>query len=76
MQLEYAQDIEEFLLASLNITLISVAKDYVDTINIAKDIIGLNDCVTYIIMKKKGIEEIYSFDSDFDRLGVKRIKDI
>ena len=75
MPLEHAEDIEEFLLTSPNIRLVAVSKnDYIDALKISKDMqVGLNDCVAFVVMREKGVKEIYSFDSDFDRLGVKRV---
>jgi len=44
-------------------------------IKIAKEKrVGLNDALTYVIMLKNKIYEIYLFDKDFDKLeGIKRI---
>ena len=34
----------------------------------------MSDAIAYVSMIDNGIEEVYSFDSDFDRLkGIKRI---
>jgi len=35
--------------------------------------VGLSDAIAYVIMKKNSVEEIYSFDSDFDKLDVRRV---
>ncbi|RLI75809.1 twitching motility protein PilT [Archaeoglobales archaeon] len=77
MPLENAQEVEEFLLTSSNVRIFGVAKkDYVKAMEMAKkNKAGLNDCVAAVIMKKNGFDEIYSFDHDFDRLGVKRVTD-
>lgn len=32
-----------------------------------------NDCLAVVLMSKNDSREIYSFDADFDSLGVKRI---
>ena len=37
--------------------------------------IGLTDAMAHVLMKRKGVTEIYSFDSDFDRISeIKRIR--
>ena len=41
---------------------------------VAKDTkVGLSDAIAYIIMKENGLNDVYSFDHDFDRLNVRRI---
>lgn len=36
--------------------------------------IGLSDAIAYILMLQNNIEEIYSFDMDFDKLeGIRRL---
>jgi predicted nucleic acid-binding protein len=36
--------------------------------------IGVNDVLAFVLMKKEGISEVYSFDKDFDKLkSVKRV---
>ena len=35
--------------------------------------VGLCDAIAYVIMMKNGVNEIYSFDSDFDKLNVRRV---
>jgi predicted nucleic acid-binding protein len=74
MSLEDALVIEEFLIR--NAKLVTVNKQqYFEAIKIAKEKrVGLNDALTYVIMLKNKIYEIYSFDKDFDKLeGIKRI---
>jgi predicted nucleic acid-binding protein len=37
--------------------------------------VGLSDSIAFVAMKRSGLEEIYSFDRDFDKLeGVKRVR--
>jgi uncharacterized protein len=37
--------------------------------------IGLTDAIAFVLMERKGLTEIYSFDHDFDRVtGIKRIR--
>jgi predicted nucleic acid-binding protein len=74
MSLDEAFVIEEFLIR--NAKLVTVNKQqYFEAIKIAKEKrVGLNDALTYVIMLKNKIYEIYSFDKDFDKLeGIKRI---
>ena len=74
--LNKALEIEEAILSKENIKIATVnEKDYISSIEIAKTYeIGLNDALTYLIMKKHKINEIYSFDTDFDKLpNIKRI---
>jgi predicted nucleic acid-binding protein len=74
-----AMDIEDFLINMPTVKVYSVTrKTTQDAYDIAKKYqpnkIGLNDCIAYVIMKKHGYDEIYSFDKDFDTLsGVKKI---
>jgi len=36
--------------------------------------VGVTDALAYVIMKKQGLDEVYSFNGDFDRFeGVKRV---
>jgi predicted nucleic acid-binding protein len=74
MSLDEALVIEEFLIR--NAKLVTVNKQqYFEAIKIAKEKrVGLNDALTYVIMLKNKIYEIYSFDKDFDKLeDIKRI---
>ena len=37
--------------------------------------LGFTDAIACVLMKRKGLKEIYSFDHDFDRVaGIKRIR--
>jgi len=59
-----------------NIVVLDVRKDeYLEAARIAQEIgVGVNDALAYLVMRKKRISEIYSFDSDFDNFkDVKRI---
>jgi predicted nucleic acid-binding protein len=74
MSLDEALSIEEFLIRFAK--LVSVNKQqYLEAIKIAKEKkAGLNDALTYVIMLKNKIYEIYSFDKDFDKLeGIQRL---
>jgi predicted nucleic acid-binding protein len=50
-------------------------ENYVDAVEVAEEVsVGLNDGVAYVLMKQKGMDEIYSFDKHFDRFkDVRRI---
>jgi len=49
--------------------------DYSASIQAAGDLgVGVNDCLAYLVMRERGIGEIYSFDKHFDEMvGVSRI---
>lgn len=37
--------------------------------------VGLSDAIAFTVMRRSGVNEIYSFDRDFDRLqGIRRIR--
>ncbi|MBC7091752.1 MAG: type II toxin-antitoxin system VapC family toxin [Nitrososphaeria archaeon] len=76
LTLEEAFEVEEFLLFSENIKLYGVSKaDCLKAVSVAKqNSIGLSDAIAYVLMLKNGVNEIYSFDRDFDKLGVKRVE--
>jgi len=45
-------------------------KDYLQSIKDAKALmIGINDALAYIVMQREKIDEIYSFDTDFDKIN-------
>ena len=75
LPLNEALKIEEFLLVAGNVKVFDVTKkDCLNALKIAKKKnVGLSDAIAYVIMVKKGVKEIYSFDKDFDNLNVKRI---
>jgi len=35
--------------------------------------VSINDCIAVVLMAEHGVSEIYSFDKDFDALGIKRV---
>ena len=64
------------ILGKPNIIVLDVRKDeYIEAARISQEAnVGVNDALAYLVMKKKGILEIYSFDSDFDKFeDIKRI---
>jgi len=63
------------LLLAGNVKVFDVTKkDCLKALEIAKEKgVGLSDAIAYVVMKKSGVEEIYSFDSDFDKLDVRRV---
>lgn len=72
-----ALDIIESILMNENIEIVEVNKDMYATATELSKIykVSLNDCIAIIIMKTNGINEIYSFDSDFDKIdGIKRVE--
>ncbi len=74
LPLEDALKVEEFLLLAGNVKVYDVTKkDCMKALKIASDKnVGLSDAIAYVLMDEE-VEEIYSFDSDFDRLKVKRV---
>ena len=75
MPIDDALLIETFLLTARNVKVHDVEKmECVNALEVAKDTkVGLSDAIAYIIMKEKELDEVYSFDRDFDRLNVRRI---
>ncbi len=75
LPLSEALKIEEFLLLAGNVKVFDVTKkDCLKALEIAKEKdVGLSDAIAYVIMKKNSVGEIYSFDSDFDKLDVRRV---
>lgn len=75
LPLSEALKIEEFLLLARNVDVFDVTKrNCLEALKISKERkVGLSDAVAYVIMKNNDVDEIYSFDSDFDRLNVKRV---
>jgi predicted nucleic acid-binding protein len=44
--------------------------DYLNAISVTEDQkVGVNDALAYVLMKKRAIQTIYSFDKDFDNLA-------
>lgn len=67
----------ESILMNENVQVAEVDKEiYTTALELAKMLkISINDCVASVIMKTYGIDEIYSFDSDFDKIdGITRIE--
>ncbi len=51
-------------------------EDYLESTLLAREkLISINDALAYIIMKRKKINEIYTFDKHFKRLNVKIIQE-
>ncbi len=75
LPLSEALKVEEFLLLAKNVNVFDVTKrDCLKALKISRErSVGLSDAIAYVVMMKIGVNEIYSFDSDFDKLNVKRI---
>ena len=74
---ETTYEIIESVLLNNNIEIAEVGKEiYVAALEIAKTHkVSINDCVASVIMNTKNVSEIYSFDSDFDKIdGIIRIE--
>lgn len=59
-----------------NIKIIDVTKgDYLSAVELMEDItLDPNDCLAVEVMRREGVDEIYSFDEGFDNVrGIKRI---
>jgi len=47
-------------------------RDYMESVLLAEEKgVSINDALAYILMKRKGIEEIYTFDRHFENLDVR-----
>ena len=59
---------EKGLLFRENILICEVSKgDYLKAISVTEDQnVGVNDALAYVLMKKRAIQTVYSFDKDFD----------
>lgn len=55
--------------ASENLKVMAVAmEDYEEALPVAREErVGANDALAYVLMRRKGVEEVYSFDKHFDR---------
>jgi predicted nucleic acid-binding protein len=51
-------------------------EDYISSVFLAEEKrVSINDALAYLLMKRKGIEEIYTFDKHFENLGVRVVRD-
>lgn len=75
LPLSEALKVEEFLLLAKNVNVFDITKrDCLKALKISRErSAGLSNAIAYVVMMKIGVNEIYSFDSDFDKLNVKRI---
>jgi predicted nucleic acid-binding protein len=75
LPLPEALELESGILALDNLEMVEVSKEmYLAAAPLAVEKgVGLNDALAVVAMRGRGISEIYSFDGDFDRLGVKRL---
>jgi len=76
LPIEEALLIEKGLLFRENILICEVSKDdYLKAMSVAEDqSVGVNDALAYVLMKKRAIQTIYSFDKDFDTFAdIRRI---
>ncbi len=75
-------DLNDFIFTVLSMPNIEVSditkKDYLYAVSLGKELmLDPNDTLAIVIMKRKKINEIYSFDSDFDKIDwVKRLPEI
>lgn len=75
LPLSEALQVVEFLLHAGNVKVFGVTRETcLKAFEIARERgVGLSDSIAFVVMTERGLEEIYSFDKDFDKLGVKRI---
>jgi len=76
MPAEEALAVERAILFKENISVAPVSRqECLAALEEAKDAgLGLTDALACVLMREKGLEEIYSFDRDFDgRGGLKRV---
>ena len=69
-------DIIFTLFSMPNIEVVEVTKnDYLHAVSVAKELmLDPNDALAVVIMEEKGVREIYSFDSDFNKIeSMKRL---
>jgi uncharacterized protein len=68
LPIEEALLVEKGLLFRENILICEVSKDdYLKAISVTEDrSVGVNDALAYVLMKKRAIQTVYSFDKDFD----------
>jgi len=76
MSLEESHKIVRDLIHATTISLFEPTRvNYVDAIEIAENSsVRLNGALAYVLMRTQGVEEIYSFDRDFDKFrDIKRV---
>jgi len=76
MPLKSALEITASVISKPSITLLNVTgKDCVKALLIAQtNTIGFTDAIAHVLMSEMKIQEIYSFDRDFDKIkGIRRI---
>lgn len=76
MPLKSALEIVASLISKPSIMLLNVmGKDCIKALLVAQtDVIGFSDAIAYVLMSERKIQEIYSFDRDFDNIkSIKRI---
>ncbi|ASJ01693.1 DNA-binding protein [Thermococcus gorgonarius] len=72
-----AAEIVLSMLTSQNIMVLDVSTaDYLRVALIAEERnLGINDALAYLKMRELGIDEIYTFDRDFEKLNVKIVRE-
>ena len=76
--LEAAQAVQRGLCARDSVDILSVSReDLVDALSTGSEAgVGTTDALAAVLMRGRGLREIYSFDKDFDRFeGLRRITD-
>ncbi|ATZ60917.2 MAG: type II toxin-antitoxin system VapC family toxin [Methanosarcinales archaeon Met12] len=58
---------------NVNVDMVS-DRSYMESVLLADEMgVGINDALAYLLMKKKRIEEIYTFDKHFENLDIRII---
>jgi predicted nucleic acid-binding protein len=75
--IDFATKFIRDVLLKKNITVESTTvEDYIESTVFAEEWkMSVNDALAYLIMKRKGVNEIYTFDKHFEKLDVKIIRE-
>lgn len=65
------------LLSRRNVTVETVsASDYLTSSLLAlEEGVSVNDALAYVVMRRRGVSEIYTFDKHFEKLGVRVVQE-
>jgi len=73
--LSFAISFLKDILFKRNVTVEAVNdKEYIESVLVAEvKRISINDALAYLLMKRKGIEELYTFDKHYENLDVRMV---
>jgi predicted nucleic acid-binding protein len=68
-------DANVFILLKRNVFVEAVSdKNYIESVLLADEKrVSINDALAYLLMKRKGIEEIYTSDKHFENLDIRMV---